>query len=129
MKRYLALDEVIYIQEELIKEFGGSHGIRDRKSLEASVMRPQVGYYKSIYDEAAALMESLAMNHSFIDGNKRISFFATDIFLRMNGYYISCESEEANQFFIGNLEDSTFRFEVIKSWLKQKIKKIIRQAS
>jgi len=69
------------------------------------------------------------MNHSFIDGNKRISFFATDIFLRMNGYYISCESEEANQFFIGNLEDSTFRFEVIKSWLKQKIKKFIRLAS
>ena len=85
MKRYLILDEVIFIQKELINEFGGSHGIRDRKSLEAAVMRPQVGYYKDIYDEAAALMESLAMNHSFIDGNKRVSFFATDIFLRMNG--------------------------------------------
>ena len=71
-------------------------------------------------------MESLAMNHSFIDGNKRISFFATDIFLRMNGYYISCESEEANQFFIRNLEDNTFHFEVIKSWLKEKIKKVNR---
>jgi death-on-curing protein len=82
MKRYLTLDEVIFIQEELIKAFGGSHGIRDRKSLEASVMRPQVSYYKSIYDEAAALMDSLAMNHSYIDGNKRISFFVTDIFLR-----------------------------------------------
>ena len=123
MKRYLTLDEVIFIQKELIAEFGGSHGIRDRKSLEAAVMRPQVGYYKDIYDEAAALMESLAMNHSFIDGNKRVSFFVTDIFLRMNGYYISCESEEANQFYVKNLDDNTFRFEIIKSWLKEKIKK------
>ena len=123
MKRYLTLDEVIFIQKELIAEFGGSHGIRDRKSLEAAVMRPQVGYYKDIYDEAAALMESLAMNHSFIDGNKRVSFFVTDIFLRMNGYYISCESEEANQFYVKNLEDNTFRFEIIKSWFKEKIKK------
>lgn len=85
MKRYLTFDEAIYIHEELINEFGGSHEIRDRNSLEAAVMRPQVGYYKGIYDEAAALMESLAMNHSFIDGNKIISFFATDIFLRTNG--------------------------------------------
>lgn len=68
-------------------------------------------------------MESLAMNHSFIDGNKRISFFATDIFLRMNGYYISCESEEAKHFFINNLEGNTFRFEIIKAWLKERIKK------
>jgi death on curing protein len=124
MKRYLTVDEIIYIHEELINEFGGSHGIRDRNSLEAAVIRPQDGYYKSIHNEAAALMESLAMNHSFIDGNKRISFFAADIFLRMNGYFISCESEEANQFFIENLENNTFRFEVIKTWLKQKIKKL-----
>ena len=124
MKRYLTVDEVIYIHKELINEFGGSDGMRDRNSLEAAVMRPQVGYYKSIHDEAAALMESLAMNHSFVDGNKRISFFATDVFLRMNGYFISCESEEANQFFIENLESKSFRFEVIKTWLKQKIKRL-----
>jgi len=124
MKRYLTVDEVIYIHEELINEFGGSHGIRDRNSLEAAVMRPQGGYYKSTHYEAAALMESLAINHSFIDGNKRISFFATDIFLRMNGYFISCESKEANHFFIENLEGNTFRFEVIKAWLNQKIKKL-----
>jgi len=121
MRKYLTVEEVIYIQEELIKEFGGSFGIRDRKSLEAAVMRPQSGYYKNIIEEASALMESLAMNHCFVDGNKRISFFATDIFLRMNGYNISCESEEGNQFFVKNLEENTFRFNKIKSWLKEKV--------
>jgi death-on-curing protein len=123
MKKYLNVEEVIFIQEELIKEFGGSFGIRDRKSLEAAVMRPQSGYYKSIIEEAAALMESLTMNHSFVDGNKRIAFFATDIFLRMNGYSIFCESEETNHFFVKNLEENTFRFDRIKIWLKEKVVK------
>lgn len=124
MKKYLTVEDVIFIQKELIKEFGGIHGIRDQKSLDAAVMRLQTGYYKSIYDETAALMESLAMNHSFIDGNKRISFFAADVFLRMNGYFIDCDSEEANHFYIKNLEENMFRFEIIKSWLKEKIKKV-----
>lgn len=123
MRKFLTVEEVIFIQEELIKEFGGSFGIRDRKSLEAAVMRPQTGYYKNIIDEASELMESLAINHCFVDGNKRIAFFATDIFLRMNGYSISCESKEGHQFFIKNLEVNTFRFNKIKSWLKEKVVK------
>ena len=124
MSRFLTLEEIIFIQKELINEFGGLHGIRDIKTLESAVIRPQTGYYKDIYEEASALMESLALNHSFIDGNKRISFFATDIFFRLNGYYISCDSEEANQFYIENLQNSTFRFDTLKSWLKQKVSRI-----
>lgn len=120
----MSVDDVIFIQKILIKEFGGNPGIRDLKLLESAVSRPQSGYYDTIYDEAAALMESLAMNHAFIDGNKRVSFFATDVFLRMNGYFISCESEEANLFYIENLKENSFRFDLIKSWLKRKIEQI-----
>lgn len=123
MRKYLDVKEVIFIQEELIKQFGGKHGIRDRKPLEAAVMRPQIGYYKNMLEEASALMESLAMNHCFFDGNKRVAFFATDIFLRMNGYSISCDSEEGNRFFVNNLEENTFRFDKIKSWLQEKVVK------
>ena len=119
MKKYLTKDEVVVIHKNLIDEFGGLHGIRDNNSLESAVMRPQSGYYKDIYEEASALMESLASNHSFVDGNKRISFFATDVFLRMNGYYIDCETEEAYKFFIENLEKNTFRFNNILNWLKE----------
>lgn len=124
MKKYLTVEKVVFIHKELIAEFGGVHGIRDRKSLEAAVMIPQSGYYNDIYEEATALMESLALNHAFIDGNKRTSFFATDIFLRLNGYFISCESKEANQFIVQNLQNSTFRFETIITWLKQKVRKL-----
>ena len=75
----------------LIDEFGGSAGIRDEGALAAAVMRPQLGYYGSLTEEAAALMESLAVNHPFVDGNKRVAFFVTDVFLRENGHFIDCD--------------------------------------
>jgi death-on-curing protein len=95
MRKYLSIDEVIILHEYLINEFGGSNGLTNKKSLEAALMRPQSGYYKNIFEEAAALMESLAINHPFVDGNKRVAFFATDVFLRLNNYYIDCDNESA----------------------------------
>ena len=73
---YLTLAEVIEMHRQLIDRFGGSHGIREIGALESAVLRPQMGYYEDLIAEAAALMESLAMNHPFVDGNKRIAFFA-----------------------------------------------------
>lgn len=57
MRKYLSLNEVIILHEYLIHEFGGSNGLRDRKSLEAALIRPQSGYYDNIFEEAAALIE------------------------------------------------------------------------
>ncbi|MGC2722226.1 MAG: Fic family protein, partial [Candidatus Acidiferrales bacterium] len=71
---YPTVAEAIEIQKTLIDEFGGPHGIRDVALLESAIFRPQTGYYGGLIEEAAALMESLAKNHAFIDGNKRISF-------------------------------------------------------
>jgi prophage maintenance system killer protein len=55
--------------------------------LESAVLRPQNGYYRNLIGEASALMESLANNQAFIDGNKRVSFVMTDAMLRANGYF------------------------------------------
>ena len=63
--------------------------IRDPSALESALFCLQSGYYVGIVEEAAALMESLAI---IVDGNKRVAFAATDNFLRMNGYRINCES-------------------------------------
>ena len=52
-------------------------GLRDMGALASAVMRPQIGYYDSLVEEAAAMLESLAMNHPFVDGNKRTAFYAT----------------------------------------------------
>jgi len=69
-------------------------------------------------------MESLAINHPFVDGNKRIAFFATDTFLRMNGFYIDCDSEKAYSFFMNLFETNTFKFQFLLEWLKLNTKKV-----
>jgi death-on-curing protein len=115
---YLTLEEVVVLQQSLINEFGGHHGIRDRGALESALMRPQLGYYDTLFEQAAALVESLANNHPFIDGNKRIAFFATDVFLRMNGYYLDCESEVTYAHWIRLFEDHQFYFDHLKQWIE-----------
>ena len=122
MRIFLTLEELLVIHQHLIDEFGGSHGLRDQNALEAAAMRPQTGYYKNIFEEAAALMESLAMNHPFIDGNKRMAFFAADTFLRMNGYYIDCDDQEAYNYFMSLFESSSFEFEKLSVWIRQNSK-------
>ena len=117
--RFPAVSEVITIHDDQIAQFGGSMGIRDVGALESALLRPQIGYYDSLIEEAAALMESLAMNHPFVDGNKRAAFFATDAFLRMNGYFIDCDSEEAHAFFMQLFETNSFRFAELAIWLEE----------
>ena len=122
--KYLTVNEVIVIHEYLIDEFGGSSGIRDLAGLESALARPQTGHYKNIEEESAALMESLAINHPFIDGNKRISFFVTDIFLRLNGHFIDCDSQSAHNYFIELFKSSNFRFKNLLPWLRKHIKQL-----
>lgn len=105
----------------MIEEFGGSMGLRDMGALESALLRPQIGYYDGLIEEAAALMESLAMNHPFIDGNKRVSLGTTDAFLRDNGYFIDCESEAAYAFFMQLFDTNSFRFAELKDWLEEHV--------
>ena len=113
------IEEVIEFHDALISEFGGATGIRDEGALASAIMRPQMGYYDTLIEEAAALMESLAMNHPFVDGNKRTAFAVTDAFLRMNGYFIDCDSEEAYAFFMQLFETNSFRFAELAAWLEE----------
>ncbi len=119
---YPTVAETIETHRLLIEEFGGSHGLRDRGLLEAAVFRPQSGYYNSVIEEAAALMESLANNHAFIDGNKRISFVMTDAMLRANGHFIDAEPLAAYKFITESMEKREFRFAVIHDWLASHVR-------
>ena len=119
-----SIDEVIALHDALIDEFGGAHRIRDEGALASAIMRPQMGYYDDLLQEAAALLESLAMNHPFVDGNKRAAFAATDVFLGLNGYFIDCHSLEAHSFFMQLFETNSFRFAELNSWLEEHVKPI-----
>lgn len=122
IRGFPSFEEVVVLHDDLLNRFGGEPGLLDAGSLESALMRPQMGYYEGIIEEAAALMESLAMNHPFVDGNKRVAFFVTDTFLRMNGQYIDCDSEEAYSYFMYLFESNTFRFAELASWLAEAVK-------
>jgi death-on-curing protein len=105
------------MHRQLIEEFGGIQGLRDRGLLESAVFRPQSGYYEDLLHEAAALMESLANNRAFLDWNKRISFAATDTFLRINGLYLELEPLAAHSFITDAISKREFRLSKIQEWL------------
>ncbi len=119
MTLYLTLDETLRIHEILIKEFGGATGVRDLGLIESALLRPQTGYYADLIEEAAALWESLAMNHGFVDGNKRVAYACLEMFLQLNGADISATNDELETFIYGNLEAGTFRKDVLEDWLNQ----------
>ena len=75
--------------------YGGAEGVRDLGQLEAALFRPQSGYYRDIIAEAAALWESLAQNHPFVDGNKRVAWVTARLFLLANGRKLVFEPFDA----------------------------------
>jgi death on curing protein len=127
MAEYLTVAEVYQMQHLLIDRFGGRYGVRDKNAVEAAVFRPQIGYYNSLEEEAAALMESLGNNHGFLDGNKRIAFTAADVFLRRNGFYIEVDAEAGHEFIYGGFVRGTmdrgeFRLPKIREWIRRHVK-------
>jgi len=119
---YPTVAETNATQRMLIEEFGGRQGIRDKGLLESAIFRPQSGYYSGIIEEASALMESLANNHAFIDGNKRISFVMTDAMLRANGYFLDVDPIEADKVITEAMDEKLFRFPMICAWIASIVK-------
>lgn len=105
----------------LIERYGGSAGLRDAGALEAALFRPQSGYYDDLIWEAAALFESLAMNHPFIDGNKRIAFACVDVFLKANGLRIAAKPMAIHKWMLGHLEARSFTLAHIEPWLRKHV--------
>ena len=73
---------------------------------------------------ATALFESLIMNHPFVDGNKPVAFFATDVFLRLNGYKLRVDAKSAHKFLIGLLENNCCTFDQLLPWIRKYVVKI-----
>ncbi len=119
--QFLTRDELLEIHENLIERFGGQPGIRDPGLLESALFRPRTGYYKDLAEMGAALFESLIINHPFVDGNKRVAFFATDVFFRLNGYKLEVVATEAYTFLIGLLEKGECNFENLLRWIRHSI--------
>ena len=115
---FLDMEDVLALHQAQLARFGGAAGIRDAGLIEAALARPQSGYYGDLIEEAAALWESLTMNHGFVDGNKRVGFAAVYVFLRVNGITITATANCALRFILDSLESGSFRKEMLEAWLR-----------
>lgn len=120
---YPTLTETLELHTRLIERFGGSGGVRDMGLLESALMRPQTGYYSSLSLQASALLQSLTPNHAFLDGNKRVAFALTAIFLRMNGYRLKVDADNGESFLINRVIKNKADIDEIASWLEKHMKK------
>ncbi|HXY96978.1 MAG TPA: type II toxin-antitoxin system death-on-curing family toxin [Steroidobacteraceae bacterium] len=118
MTEYVTTADALFFHKQLIERYGGAGGVRDVGALESALHRPQTGYYETLIDEAAALMESLVQSHAFVDGNKRVAFAVVDVFLRINGFAIVASSTAIYERVIKLLEQGTFDLEHLVPWLQ-----------
>ncbi len=118
VRDYLTVADVLGIHTVLMRRYGGEGGVRDPGALEAALFRPQTGYYDDIIAEAAASLESLAIHHPFVDGNKRIAFAAADVFLRINGWCLKRPPMVIHVEILQMFEAGTFDIAHLEPWLR-----------
>ncbi len=103
--RYLTEQQIQRLHNKIIEETGGSTGIRDAGLLDAAIARPQASFggedlYITVFTKAAALLESIAMNHPFVDGNKRTAAGSAALTLRINGWKLSASEVDLEDFVV-----------------------------
>jgi death-on-curing protein len=116
---YLTFEEVLALHAALIARHGGAPGVRDRGLVESALARARSGYYNALSEQAAALLQSFAMNHAFIDGNKRVAWASSMVFLRMNGYRVSVSADDAERFLIDQVIVGHAQIPAIAGWLEK----------
>lgn len=121
---FLSVDETVAIHERLVERFGGKGLLRDEGLLESSLFRPQTGHYEDLAAMAAAMFESLLFNPAFVDGNRRLAFFATDVFLRLNGYCFDVDTDDARRFIADLLDKGRQQRSAIQPLIRRSVREL-----
>lgn len=100
--RYLSLAEVIELHRLVIEQAGGAAGLRDLGAFESAVAQPRATFggtdlYATFAAKAAALGYSLALNHAFVDGDKRVAHAAVETFLVLNAHELAADVDEGER--------------------------------
>ena len=126
MIRFVPLSAVLTIHAELIREFGGKPGIRDRGLLESALARPKhLHLYENadLFKLSAAYAFGVIKNHPFIDGNKRTGLVVAYAFLTINKVEMTASEEEATIVMLG-VANSSVDEKVLAAWLQANSKPI-----
>ena len=120
----ISLEELVWVHTVAVTEFGGSQGIRDRGLLESAIARPLATFggkhlYDTPFKRAAALAESLVLNHGFVDGNKRSAMYAMAAWLEREGYAIDAARGELRDLALA-IASHQLSTEQISAWLVQR---------
>jgi death-on-curing protein len=123
--RYLTLGEVVALHRAVIAASGGGDGIRDLGALESALAQPKATFgaedlYPSLVEKASALGFGLAMNHPFIDGNKRIAHAAMAVFLDLNGHTIDAAIDAQERLML-DLAAGLVERDVLTAWLRSHV--------
>lgn len=90
---WVSKDVVLAVHDEQLAEHGGLGGVRDMGMLDSALARPQsMASYNNCDNPAklaAAYIDGISKNHPFVDGNKRVAFVVSALFLRLNGYKLT----------------------------------------
>lgn len=124
----ILIEDIIAIHDASIEVFGGSKGIRDLGMLESAIARPFQTFggedlYPAPEEKAAALCESIIVNHPFVDGNKRTGFAAMVALLMEYGIQLTAAENDAYQTII-KVSTGELRFEGLRDWLGINCKKM-----
>jgi death on curing protein len=123
--RNLTLGEVVALHRAILAATGGAEGIRDLGALESALAQPKATFdetdlYPSLADKASALAFGLAMNHPFVDGNKRIAHAAMAVFLDLNGFAIEATVDDQEQLTLNLAAGQVSRVE-LTTWLERHV--------
>ncbi len=122
----IALEDIEQIHKTLIDLFGGAQGVRDLSALQSALARPFQTFegkelHPTAIDKAAALIESILINHPFVDGNKRTGYVTMRSFFILNGFDIKATQDEKYLFVI-NIASGKLSIEAIIEWLNNHVK-------
>jgi death on curing protein len=122
MIKFLDIIEVYTLHAAILAKSKGKGGIRDFSLLHSAVERPKATFggkslYPTLFVQAAALLQSLCLNHAFTDGNKRSAWGATKRFLWINGYNLITKRMEGANFMV-HVDNDKPDLPEIASWLK-----------
>lgn len=124
--KIITVRQILTLHEFEIKKYGGSSGIRDIGMLKSAIGRPFATFngedlYSDIYTKSAALIQSIAKNHPFVDGNKRTSFVTAAVFLRLNRYLFEVPQKEVVDYIL-RVVNENLSVDEISAWIKKHTK-------